>query len=100
MKVGKKLVGVGVAAAALVLLPVAGALATTVNVGGGLWSYGTTIDTVYSNYHHGSLYHSATACHSGWVDRCHQASASAGAWANASNAKSPWGGNTAYWNTY
>lgn len=99
MKV-KKLIGAAAAAAVLVLLPVAGAAATTESVGGGLWSYGTTIDTVYSNYHHPDLYHSATACNDGVVDKCHQAAAARGAWANASNAKSWLGGNTAYWNTY
>ena len=95
----RKLVGTAAAVAALVLLPVAAAAADTVQVGGGLWSYGVTIDNVYSNYHHPSRYHTATACNGGWVDQCRQAAASAGAWANATSARSITG-NTAYWNTY
>ena len=99
MKAMKK-VGIGAAAVgALVLIPVAIAGATTIQVGGGLWSYGTTTDSVYSNYHHGAVYHSATACNSAATDKCHQAAAAPGAWANASNVRTIWG-NTAYWNKY
>ena len=96
----RKLVGTAAAVAALVLLPVAAAAADVVYVGGGLWSYGVTAATVYSNYHHPSRYHSATACNAGAFDQCHQSAAAAGAWASAVNAKSLFGGNTAYWNTY
>ena len=95
----RKLVGTAAAVAALVLLPVGVAAAETVQAGGGLWSYGVTTDVVYSNYHHPSLYHTATACNGGWFDQCRQAAAAAGAWANASSARSLTG-NTAYWNTY
>lgn len=96
-----RLIATGSAVAALVLLPTAAALATTVNVGGGLWQYGTTSTEVYSNYHHPSLYHSSTACNAGALgDKCDQGVAAAGAWSYASIGKSWLGGNTAYWNTY
>lgn len=84
-------------AAALTMVPATAALATTVSVGGGLWSYGVSWPNVYSNYHHGSLYHSATACSSS--SDCVQVAAAAGAWANASKYQSCCY-NTAYWNTY
>ena len=96
----KKLIGAVAIAAALVVLPVTAAGATTEYVGGGLWTYGTTLDTVYSNYHHQTKYHTATACHGGFFDQCRQAAATPGAWANAVHAKTWIGGNTAYWNTY
>jgi lactococcin 972 family bacteriocin len=96
-----KLIATGSVVAALVLLPTVAALATTENVGGGLWQYGTTTADVYSNYHHPSLYHSSTACNAGVLgDKCDQGVAAAGAWAYASIGKSWLGGNTAYWNTY
>ncbi|MBU1587763.1 MAG: lactococcin 972 family bacteriocin [Actinobacteria bacterium] len=99
MKAVKKVGIVAAITAALALVPVGVAAATTVQVGGGLWSYGTTTDVVYSNYHHGGAYHSATACNQAAFDKCHQSAAAPGAWANASNVRTLWG-NTAYWNTY
>ena len=96
-----KLIATGSVAAAMVLLPVAMAGATTESVGGGLWQYGTTSSDVYSNYHHASLYHSSTACNNGVAgDICHQDVREAGAWSYATIGKSWLGGNTAYWNTY
>lgn len=67
------------------------ALAATANVGGGVWSYGTTISGVkkkaYSNYYHGSKTHKSTASvgtnsnTSGWVKAGNTSYASAtGAW--------------------
>ncbi|MBN9238409.1 MAG: hypothetical protein BGO97_01900 [Micrococcales bacterium 70-64] len=96
----RKLVCAAAAVAALVLLPVAAAQATSESVGGGFWTYGTNSTEVYSNYHHPSLYHTATACNAGVYDKCHQVAAEPGAWARASNALSWLGGNRAYWNTY
>lgn len=96
-----KLIATGSVVAAMVLLPVVAAAATTEYVGGGLWQYGTTSSEVYSNYHHASLYHSSTACNNGLLgDTCDQDVAEAGAWSEASIAKSWSGGNTAFWNTY
>lgn len=52
---------------ALLVPTVAYALGTAVvSVGGGTWSYGTTVTTslqkrVWSNYYHGSRYHTSTA---------------------------------------
>lgn len=93
----KKILTVVAVTGALVLAPAGAALATTVSVGGGLWTYGVSWPNVYSNYHHGSKYHSATACSSSW--QCVQASAAPGAWANASKYQSL-NQNTSYWNTY
>jgi len=84
-------------AGVLVVAPVAAAGATTVAVGGGLWTYGVDWQNVFSNYHHSTKYHSATACSSSWD--CRQVSAAPGAWANASKYRSI-ADNSAYWNTY
>ena len=94
---GKKILTVLAITGALVVAPAAGAMATTVAVGGGLWTYGVNWQNVYWNYHHASRYHSATACSSDWD--CVQSSAAPGAWANASKYRSI-NQNTAYWNTY
>lgn len=84
----------------LAVVPVAGATATTVSVGGGLWQYGTTGTQVYSYYHHSTKYHSATACNQDIFQPCVQVTAVAGSWAKVTLTKRFTGGNTAYWNTY
>ena len=102
----RKKIGFGavlVAAAALVVLPVtaANASATSTNAGGGLWQYGVEtglVGHVYSNYHHATKNHTATACDGSISHTCKQAAAIKNAWAKASTNKSN-GGNTAYWNT-
>ncbi len=92
-----------VAAAAMVALPVtaANASSTSTNAGGGLWQYGVEaglVGHVYSNYHHSSKNHTATACDGSIAHTCKQAAAIKGAWAKAATNKSN-GGNTAFWNT-
>jgi len=75
---------------------------TTAKVGGGLWQYGVTswfVGTVYSNYHHATKYHTATACDGALLKTCTQVAAAANKWAKASKPASP-SGNTASWNTY
>jgi lactococcin 972 family bacteriocin len=90
-------------AAAMVVLPVtaANASSTSTNAGGGLWQYGVEsglVGKVYSNYHHASKNHTATACDGSLSHHCKQVAAVKGAWAKASTNKSN-SGNTAYWNT-
>ncbi|WP_345761903.1 lactococcin 972 family bacteriocin [Diaminobutyricibacter sp. McL0608] len=92
-----------VAAAAMVSLPVtaANASTTSTNAGGGLWQYGVDsglVGKVFSNYHHATKNHTATACDGSLAHTCKQAAAIKGAWAKASTNKSN-GGNTAFWNT-
>jgi lactococcin 972 family bacteriocin len=86
-------------AAALVAAPATAASAATSSVGGGLWDHGAGGLHVYSHYHHGSKYHSATACDGTPFHVCTKAVAAKGKWANADRAGS-WSGNTAYWATY
>ncbi len=75
---------------------------TTKNVGGGLWQYGrdgAPFGTSWSNYHHATKYHSATACNGALFQTCKQVTAAKNVWAKASVTASLFG-NTAYWNTY
>lgn len=77
-------------------------MATSVAVGGGLWQYGrdgAPFGTSWSNYHHATKYHSATACNGALFQTCKQVTAAKNVWAKASTAASL-SGNTAYWNTY
>jgi len=97
MSRSKKVAAAFAVAAALTLAPAAAAMATTVPAGGGLWSYGVAWPNVYSNYHHPTRYHSATACSSSYS--CVQAAAAGGSWANASKYQSL-ADNSAYWNVY
>ena len=73
-----------------------------VNVGGGTWSYGSTLaiwppKTCYSNYVHNTKYHSSTAIIGNSNTKVY---ANAGYFSNAST----WAGASytcyAYWNTY
>lgn len=111
----------GIAIAALVLAPAAAASAatahvgapagvaaslivpqTTKSIGGGLWQYGrdgAPFGTSWSNYHHATKYHSATACDGAIFQTCKQVTAAKNKWAKSSTPASPWG-NTAWWNTY
>ncbi|RKS10277.1 lactococcin 972 family bacteriocin [Nocardiopsis sp. Huas11] len=74
------------------------AAATTSYVGGGTWQHGVTglpgAGTTYSNYHHGSVCHGATAV--GQTTK--RVSAGAGAWANTSVPRAI-GNNQSYWRT-
>lgn len=74
---------------------------TTVNVGGGTWTYGTSYGfngkTVTSNYYHPSLYHSSTAI-IGTQDNTSYAAA--GYWSYASAVGSFFDRGYAYWATY
>ena len=102
----KKTLLVGLVAAALAVAPAAAATAAVTgtnatNAGGGMWQYGITgtlSGTVYSNYHHATKYHTATACDGALFKTCKQSAAAAGSWAKAATVKSN-GGNTAFWNT-
>lgn len=74
---------------------------TTVNVGGGTWTYGTSMgfngNTVYSNYYHPTLYHSSTAIIGSQDNTSY---ADAGQWSYASANGSLFATGYAYWNTY
>jgi lactococcin 972 family bacteriocin len=95
----RKILMLGAVVGALLCTPAVAASATTASVGGGFWSYGVTSSTVYSNYHHPSRYHTATACNGSLGSPCLQVAAAAGAWANSSLPKSIVS-NSAYWATY
>lgn len=62
------------------------ALATTTNVGGGTWSYGTSSSSVYSNYLHPTRLHGSSVKRGDTVFRSN--CAAAGTWAKASASKS------------
>ncbi len=100
-----KLVTVGIIAAVLGVAPVTSASAVVATgdnaatVGGGTWQYGTNSSSVYSNYHHPTKSHTATACDGSIFKGCTQAVAVKNSFARASHAKTFIGGNTAFWNT-
>ncbi|MGN7798392.1 lactococcin 972 family bacteriocin [Leifsonia sp. 22587] len=100
----KSVLGIGVAAAVIALVPatVASAGSTTVNAGGGLWQYGTEgtngFGTTFSYYTHATKNHTATACDGRLPRNCKQVAAVKNQWARASLTSS-YGGNAAYWNT-
>ncbi|RUQ96923.1 lactococcin 972 family bacteriocin [Labedella endophytica] len=98
---GLKALAVAGVAVTVALTPMAGAEAgtTTKKVGGGLWEYGVN-SSVFSYYHHQKKYHSATACNNAMFNQCKKTSSAPGAWARATQSKSYFGGNTAYWSTY
>ena len=75
--------------------------ATTVNVGGGTWTYGPNHASVISHYHHPSKCHTATVRRLdsyGNVISGNSASAHPGAWASASMRNSISNVEHAYWN--
>lgn len=93
MKIITKTLAATLAAGAMLLSGVSAAQATSVSREGGSWNYGVTGKYTYSNYHHSTRTHKATACGSG----CAYAGwTSPGAWANA-QAISALGGNTAFY---
>jgi lactococcin 972 family bacteriocin len=75
--------GVKAALAAGVIVAAAAtpALATTVSVGGGTWSYDTGANSVWSNYKHPSVNHSSSVFGNYWS---YSACTSPGAWSLAS----------------
>lgn len=84
----------------LAVIPVTSAMAlTSESAGGGLFQYGVEGGKVLSNYHHGSKYHTATACSNAIVSPCTQVAAAPGSWARASTTASWLGGNKSWWNT-
>lgn len=106
----RNIVFAAAAAVALTVAPVSAASAVApktvaasgdnaLTVGGGTWQYGTTSASVYSNYHHPTKSHTATACDGSIFQGCTQAVAVKGNWARASRTKTFIGGNTAFWNT-
>ncbi|MEU3058682.1 lactococcin 972 family bacteriocin [Streptomyces griseus] len=83
---------VAFAAAAIVLAAASPALAKTVNVGGGTWSYDQGANTAWSNYKHPKNDHSSSVSVGGNLTQ--SGCAGPGDWALASRSKS--GGNVAY----
>lgn len=96
----KKITKVALATVLLVGGTGAAAFATTVNVGGGTWNYGTSyvfpVSTgVYSDYYHPTNHHSGTSICAANNVTVH---ASAALWANSSTSCG-WGGTvTQLWN--
>ena len=99
MSLKRSMIAAAALAVALTAIPtVAASATTTVNAGGGLWQYGVD-GNVFSNYHHETKSHTATACDNGYLKTCKQVAAVRGQWARASTSASWNGGNTAFWNT-
>jgi hypothetical protein len=99
MKTKKKIIVrlVGVAAALTMGLGMGIApLAEAQPAGGGDWTYGTTWNTGWSSYYHGSKRHSATECV--YDVQCTRATANAG-W-RVTVTKGGYWGRKAYWSTY
>ena len=96
----KKIFAAVLVAGALSVAPAMAASAdsTTVEVAGGLWQYGVENGTVFSNFHHPTRSHTATACDGAIFMECVQTAAVANAWARASTGATWLGGNTAYYN--
>lgn len=93
----KRTIGKAAAAAAIVAALVGGTAipASAESAGGGTWNYGVQGLQAYnySNYHHPSYYHRATA----WDDAGKtRARGEAGQWANAWRKAAAWG-NKASW---
>ncbi|MFC4507415.1 MULTISPECIES: lactococcin 972 family bacteriocin [Streptomyces] len=86
--------GIKVAFAAVALAAAAAspALATTVSVGGGTWSYDTGASTAWSNYKHPSVNHSSSVHGTYWS---YSGCTKPGVWALASTEDS--GTSSAYW---
>lgn len=82
---GVAAVGLGIAAPAL----------AWVNAEGGLWDYGTTAQSVYSNYYHGKVCHGSTAA---GVNVYRSPNTKAGNTSYASGAKKD-SGNQAFYRT-
>ncbi|WP_244420214.1 lactococcin 972 family bacteriocin [Streptomyces hygroscopicus] len=90
MKNGVK---VAVAAGAIIMAAAAPALATTVDAGGGKWSYGAGAHTLWSNYKHPKVNHSSSVHGAYWS---YSACTSPGAWSLAS-AQLGESGNAQHW---
>lgn len=96
----KKALAIAGISAALVAGGATAAMATTVNVGGGTWNYGTSYSfpvttNVYSNYYHPTNHHSGTSV---CAEKNVTVHASAGNWANSSTSCGVGGSTAAYWN--
>jgi lactococcin 972 family bacteriocin len=77
-------------------IPVAVALATNVNVGGGVWDYGSTVGGVHSNYYHRTVSHGSTACKNG--SDCASNEAKKNTESRATKDKAIWEGSArVYW---
>ncbi|MFJ4961084.1 Bacteriocin [Streptomyces sp. ADI96-02] len=82
-----------IATVGLVLAAATPALATTVNVGGGTWSYDQGANTAWSNYKHASNYHASSVSIGGQLSR--SGCTSPGSWSLASGSKN--GGSINYY---
>jgi hypothetical protein len=96
----RRILKISVVTAAIVLGAAAPAMATTVNVGGGTWNYGTSYvfpvsEGVYSDYYHPTNHHSGTSICAANNVTVH---ANAGSWANSSTSCGYGGATHAYWN--
>lgn len=85
---------------AIVIMVPAVVLATVVNVGGGTWSYGRTVnsaltDLVYSHYKHNENCHSATAI---LGEKLQTKYAQPWYWAKAEVVNYLWHSSAVYWN--
>jgi lactococcin 972 family bacteriocin len=67
---------------------------------GGFWDYGKQGGEIYSNYHHGSKYHSATACDYDLFNPCQRVMSAPGGWAYAHVPDRWFGVDDAFWATY
>lgn len=82
----KKLVTAGLVAA-LSLGALAPAMAVTVNVGGGVWEYGTNGSVAFSNHYHPRINHGSTVSANG--QNYYSGCAVAGAWSMKSVTQIP-----------
>ncbi|MFC4507416.1 MULTISPECIES: lactococcin 972 family bacteriocin [Streptomyces] len=87
----KRIVKAALAGAAIAMAAASPALATTVDVGGGTWSYGTGANSVWSNYKHPSVNHSSSVRGAYWS---YSGCTKPGVWSLASADE---GYNEAYW---
>ncbi|MPY58183.1 lactococcin 972 family bacteriocin [Streptomyces spongiae] len=85
-----------VVSAAFVTAAAAPALAVTKEVGGGTWSYGTTSETVWSNYFHSSSKHGSSV-RNGYGDEERSACVNADKWSYADLPAHPEETDYAYW---
>lgn len=97
---------IGVVAATIALVAAGVAVpALAANAGGGwrdggFWDYGKSGGNVYSNYHHQTKYHSATACDYSLGAPCLRVTREPGAWAYAAVPDRWFGVDDAFWATY
>lgn len=85
-----------VVSAALVGAAATPALAITENVGGGTWNYGTSKETVWSNYWHTSAKHGSSV-RNGYGDEERSACKNADTWSYADLKAHPDETDYAYW---